>query len=218
MRHRFKHFAAPIAMLVLLLTIAPMVALAATYVDIPMNHTNGYDGTNNWYTASAGVFKLRADGNNHYVAHTGNVYWSLDSITWIRNSTQNNRYQPAMVFHARNYQGTNCGHGYYESYWSDLPGNWSRTKPDDLGCDNNELRVGAGLPWGMQAWQYYYTEGTWVDQSGFSGEIDFDNYWLDTQPPPWNPGGVIIRDYQAKLCHNNNSVSQPDLNIGFKCP
>lgn len=209
MRIRLKPFAVPIV-LVALLALVPLIAAAANYNDIPMNHYNPYDGTNNWGTSSQGVWKVYTPDGLRYKGHTGNVYWSLNSITWIRNSTQGNRYQPAMVVHAfKGGGGEHCDGGYYESYWSDLPGNWSQVKPSAVGCDNNELRVGAGLPWNMNAYQVYYTEGTWVNTSGGSGELTFDNYWLDTQPPPWNPYGSIIRDFQAKLCFSDINIDQP---------
>lgn len=215
MRSRHSRLAA-LATLCAALLIYPSIALAATYIETAMNHENPYDGTNNWGTASQGVEKLEATGSSHYLVKGDNLYWTTNGITWIRNSTQGNRYQPVIVFHAMNQGGGNCGHGYWESYWSDLPGNWGAYKPSDLGCDDNELRVGAGLPWSINAYQVYSAQGTWVDQSSIPGQIDIDNYWFDTQPPIWS-GGVIIRDHQGKLCFSSNSVSPPS-GSNYSCP
>jgi len=222
MHRRAKRLVAAVLLLAAL-TVTPMIALAASYIDIPLNHspsgpgTGGYDGDNNWQTTGTGYESLQATGTNHYLASANQIYWSQASIDWIRASTQANRYQPAIVYHATNRSGSNCGHGYYESYWTDLPGNWGFHKPGAVGCDDNEMRIGVGLPWSMAAYQYYTAQATWVDQSNFAGELDIDNYWLDTQPPAWNPGGVIIRDNQGKLCFNQNSVSQPG-GSNFSCP
>lgn len=208
MRFRPAALALPMALAVLLVC-APLIALAANYSQIGMQHNNAYDGTNNYQTASQGVWYVETPDAYRYRGYTGNVYWSQNSINWIRNSTQSNRYQPSLVLHAfKGGGGENCDGGYYESSWSNLPGSWGATKPSAIGCDNNELRQSAGLPWNMNPWQVYAMEGTWVNTSGGTGELTFDNYWLDTQPPVWNPGGVIIRDYQAKLCFNGWTVAQ----------
>ena len=134
MRCRFKRLAAPIVLLAML-TITPMVVLAASYADIPLNHSpsgsgiGGYDGDNNWYTAGTGDESLQANGNNHYLASGNNLYWSQASIDWIRNSTQGNRYQPAIVYHANNTGGSNCGHGYYEYTAAEIACRFRRRGP-----------------------------------------------------------------------------------------
>lgn len=196
---------------------SPLIALAASHADIPGHHANFYTGSNNQFDSDPAYLNLDNVAWQKTKASLTNLYWTQTSIDWIRASTQGNRFQPSMVFHALRAGGADCAFGYYESYYSQLPGNWGYHKPSAVGCNDNELRVGVGLPWNLVSYTRYYTEATWVDTASFgtNGEIDFDNYWLDTingQPGDW-----IIRDNQAKLCFSPNSVSQPS-GSNFSCP
>lgn len=196
---------------------SPLIALAASHADIPGHHGSPYPGTNNQFDSDPAYLNLDVVAWQKIKASLTNLYWTQTSIDWIRTWTDGNRRQPSMVFHALRAHGAECTPGYYESYYSQLPGNWGYHKPGAIGCNDNELRVGVGLPWNLVSYTRYYTEVTWVDTTpyGTDGEIDFDNYWLDTAGG--QPGTPINRDNQAKLCFGLNDVFQPNQS-GFTCP
>jgi hypothetical protein len=180
-------------------------AAAAWQFSILFTHNSPYNESNNYpYGSTAYYGQLDADtGTSKYLAEGSWIEWNQAAINWILSnrggSWSSNEFQVAIVFHAFLPNSQTCANVGIDWWASNLPGAWAYQR------SNCELREFAGDPTQLSTSGNYYAQIQYADQSGgANGEINIDNYWVDTQ---WQT--VSHRDWMGKFCYGNGRVWQP---------
>lgn len=196
--------------------VSSVAAYGSAY--LPFGHSEIWYDSNNINTSSPGYLNgYSPTNNNDFLASGEYIQWRQQEVSWIQGSTQGNTYQPAIVYHAIDRTNNNdCGYGYYDSAWSNLPGYNAVVKAACWYGDSSEIRFTVGLPWSLQAEQSYNTQVIWHDlEPQFKHEMTIDNYWWKALGASWDQP-VIHRDRMTKYCFYANTVSSPGA--GFVCP
>jgi hypothetical protein len=195
-------------MLLALLVIAPIAVYAGGEPVVGFGHSNPGPWSNNVGTYWQGHLHGTNPNNNGYWASGEYIQWSPGAIDWVRANNHENRYQPAIVFHAFDKTRGGCSLGYYSTYGTNLPGNWWQRKAACF-SDRSEARIAVGLPWELGE-GVYYAQAYWVDESypvGYTvNEINIDNYWIDSHSS-WEAG---TKDNMAKFCLYRNYAYAPN--------
>lgn len=214
MRRYYKRLAMPLVVLGLLLS-APLVALA-DFPPLGFDHNSDrrgpgtyHEASNNYGTYYQGHLHGSKGGTDLYIASGEYIEWHPIEIDWIRNNTQGNQHQPAIVFHAFDKDRGGCATGNYYGSWSNLPGVAQVIKGGCLPGDATEMRLTVGLPYelrprcadnscGLYYAQAGWRDGTFVNSQYRRGEITISNYWwwaLGNDQTVWH------RDDMTKFCY-----------------
>ncbi|MBI3242852.1 MAG: hypothetical protein HYZ49_11215 [Chloroflexi bacterium] len=160
--------------------------------------------------------QIEFPSGNRYVRASGeHVKWTSTQVAWIagnRGSYLGFTYQPAMVFHVFQLNGSSCGNIRSEGVgsgwnWSNLPGLTVWGKSTCNSGKNNEIRfIASGT---IVAGTEYYYQSVFRDQTYPStwstGMVTADSYW-DREAAGYHDGYLNYKDFHTKFCASSGAT------------